>query len=133
MSRQPKCQGLLLEVTQERAVTQFVVRQGEATFEARFASPAFGLLQPVHEGLHQNMLGQLATHGLRLNDIRFESAPVTLAEAHSSYLINALSVLVRVWLDRLEISFLDGHCSGFKRCTSMTNRWLHLSTFLSDC
>jgi hypothetical protein len=88
-------------------VTQFVVKQGEATLEVRFVSPAFGLLQPVHEGLHQNMLGQLATHGLRLSDIRFESAPVTLAEVHSSYSINALSVLVRVWLDRLEISFLD--------------------------
>jgi hypothetical protein len=107
MSRQPKCPDLLLEVTQERAVTQFVVKQGEATLEVRFVSPAFGLLQPVHEGLHQNMLGQLATHGLRLSDIRFESAPVTLAEVHSSYSINALSVLVRVWLDRLEISFLD--------------------------
>jgi hypothetical protein len=107
MSRQPKCQGLLLEVTQERAVAKFVVKQGEATFEARFVSPAFGLLQPVHEGLYQNMLGQLATHGLRLNDIRFESAPAILAEAHSSYSINTLGVLVRVWLDRLEISFLD--------------------------
>jgi hypothetical protein len=97
----------LLEVTQERAVAKFVVKQGEATFEARFVSPAFRLLQPVHEGLHQNMLGQLATHGLRLNDIRFESVPAALAEAHSSYSINALAVLVRVWLDRLEISYLD--------------------------
>jgi hypothetical protein len=79
-------------------VTQFVVKQGEATLEVRFVSPAFGLLQPVHEGLHQNMLGQWATHGLRLSDIRFKSAPVTLAEVHSSYSINALSVLVRVWL-----------------------------------
>jgi hypothetical protein len=107
MSRQPKCQDLLREVTQERVVTKFVVKQGEATFEARFVSPAFGLLQPVHEGLHQNMLGQLATHGLRLNDIRFESAPAILAEVHSSYSINTLGVLVRVWLDRLEISCLD--------------------------
>ena len=107
MLRRPKRQDLLWEVAQERAVAKFVVKQGEATFEARFVSPAFGLLQPVHEGLYQNMLGQLATHGLRLNDIRFESAPAILAEAHSSYSINTLGVWVRVWLDRLEISFFD--------------------------
>jgi hypothetical protein len=47
-------------------VTTFVVKQSEASFEARFASPMFALLGPTVIDLHQNMFLSLRKHGLTL-------------------------------------------------------------------
>jgi hypothetical protein len=88
-------------------VTKFVVQQSEALFEARFAVPAFALLSPSTRSLHQNMLLSLGKHGLTLGDIRVESGLPNLSEAKATYSLNILNALVRVWLDRLEVFFLD--------------------------
>ncbi len=65
------------------------------------------LLSSSNVELHPNMLLHLEKYGLTLNDIRLESAIPNLAGAHASYALNALNAVVRVWLDRLEIAFLD--------------------------
>ena len=88
-------------------MTEFVVKQGEASFEARFASPAFVLLSQSNVELHPNMLLHLGKYGLTLNDIRIETGIPNLAGANVIYGMNALNVAVRVWLDRLEIVFGD--------------------------
>lgn len=88
-------------------MTKFVVQQSEALFEARFAVPAFALLSPSTVSLHQNMLLSLGKHGLALGDIRVESGLPNLSGANAIYSLNILNALVRVWLDRLEVFFLD--------------------------
>ncbi len=59
-------------------MTEFVVKQGEASFEARFASPAFMLLSQSNVELHPNMLLHLGKYGLTLNNIRIEVRPYFL-------------------------------------------------------
>ncbi len=65
------------------------------------------LLSVSNVELRPNMLLCLSQYGLTLNDIHLESAIPNLAGTHASYTMNALSTISRVWLDRLEIAFLD--------------------------
>jgi hypothetical protein len=95
------------ERPEEQIVTAFVVQQSDALFEARFASPAFMLLRLPAAELHQNVFRNLGKHGLTLGDIRIESGLPNLSDANATYTINVLNTLVRVWLDRLEVFFLD--------------------------
>ena len=88
-------------------MTTFVVKQSEASFEARFVSPIFALLGPNVIDLHQNMFLSLRKHGLTLGDIRVESGPSNLSGANATYWLNALNAFVRVWMDRIEVSFAD--------------------------
>jgi hypothetical protein len=88
-------------------VTTFVVKQGDASLVARFTSPLFELLSNSNVALHPNMLLHLGKYGLTLNDVRIELGIPTLAGANAAYWMNALSAVVRIWLDRLEIAFLD--------------------------
>jgi hypothetical protein len=49
-------------------VTEFLVEQSEAVFEAHFAFPAFALLASA-PSLHENMLLGLGKYGLPLSNI----------------------------------------------------------------
>ena len=75
-------------------MTTFVVKQSEASFEARFASPMFALLGPTVFDLHQNMFLSLRKHGLTLGDIRVESGSSNLAGANVTYGLNTLKPFV---------------------------------------
>ena len=88
-------------------MTTFVVKQSEASFEARFASPMFVLLGPTVIDLHQNMFLSLTKHGLTLGDIRVESGAPNLSGANATYWLNAFNAFVRVWMDRVEVFFAD--------------------------
>ena len=88
-------------------MTTFVVKQSEASFEARFASPVFTLLGPTGLDLHQNMFLSLRKHGLTLGDIRVESGSSNLSGANVTYGLNMFNAFVRVWMDRVEVSFAD--------------------------
>ena len=88
-------------------MTTFVVKQSEASFEARFASPMFALLGPTALDLHQNMFLSLRKHGLTLGDIRVESGSSNLSGANVTYGLNTFNASVRVWMDRVEVSFSD--------------------------
>ena len=88
-------------------MTTFVVKQSEAAFEARFASPMFALLGPIVLDLHQSMFLSLRKHGLTLSDIRVESGSSNLSGANVTYGLNTFNASVRVWMDRVEVSFAD--------------------------
>lgn len=88
-------------------MTAFVVKQSEASFEARFASPMFVLLGPTVINLHQNMFLSLTKYGLSLGDIRVESGASNLSGANATYLLNTFNAFVRVWMDRVEVFFAD--------------------------
>lgn len=87
-------------------VTKFLVKQREAVFEARFAFPAFALIASA-PSLHQNMLLGLGKYGLTLGNILIESGLPNLSGANATYSLGTLNAHVRVWLDRLEVFFLD--------------------------
>lgn len=87
---------------------KLLVKQSDAFFEARFSSPAFALLSPLAPGLlHHNMLLELGKYGLTLNDIRVEAGMPNLAGANATYTLNLYNAFVRVWLNRLEVVFVD--------------------------
>ena len=88
-------------------MTTFVVKRGDVFFEARCVSTMFELLSQSHVEFHPNMLLHLGKYGLTLNDIRIESGIPNLAGANAAYWMNALNAVVRVWLNRLEITFLE--------------------------
>jgi hypothetical protein len=87
-------------------VTKFLVKQSDASFEARFAFPAFALTASA-PSLHQNMLLSLGKYGLTLNDIRVEAGLPNLSGANATYSLSTLNAFVRVWLNRLEVFFGD--------------------------
>jgi len=91
---------------QEQMVTTFLVKQSEASFEARFAFPAFALTALV-PSLHQNMLLSLGKYGLTLDDIRVEGGLPNLSGVNTIYSLSTLNAFVRIWLNRLEIFFGD--------------------------
>jgi len=82
-------------------VTTFVVKQSEASFEARFASPVFTLLGPTGPDLHQNMFLSLKKHGLTLGDIRVESGSSNLSGANVTYWLNTFNAFVRLTSDTI--------------------------------
>jgi hypothetical protein len=89
-------------------VPKLLVKQSDASFEAHFVAPAFALLSPLAPGLlHQNMLLGLKKYGLALNDVRVEAGIPNLAGANATYALNICNAFVRVWLNRLEVTFLD--------------------------
>jgi hypothetical protein len=98
---------LFSALLKERIVTTFVVKQSEASFEARFTSPVFTLLGPTGLDLHQNMFLSLRKHGLTLGDIRVESGSSNLSGANVTYWLNTFNAFVRVWMDRVEVFFSD--------------------------
>ena len=53
------------------------------------------------------MFRNLEKYGLTLGGIRIESGLPNLSDANATYTMNVLNTLVRVWLDRLEVFFLD--------------------------
>jgi hypothetical protein len=83
------------------------VKQSDASFEARFAFPVFGFLGAGGPNLHQNMFFGLRQYGLTLGDIRVESGLPNLAGLNATYSLNPYNAFVRVWIDHLEIFFLD--------------------------
>ncbi len=82
-------------------MTTFVVKQSEASFEARFASPVFTLLGPTGPDLHQNMFLSLKKHGLTLGDIRVESGSSNLSGANVTYWLNTFNAFVRLTSDTI--------------------------------
>jgi hypothetical protein len=88
-------------------VTTFVVKQSEASFEARFAFPVFSFLGSGGPNLHQSMYLGLRRYGLTLGDIRVESGLPNLAGANATYWLSTYNAFIRAWLDHLEIFFLD--------------------------
>src|SRR5712691_9483590 len=67
----------------------------------------FALLGPTGLDLHQNMFLSLKKHGLTLGDIRVESGSSNLSAANVTYGLNTFNAFVRVWMDRVEVSFAD--------------------------
>src|SRR5436853_6448388 len=67
----------------------------------------FALLGPIVLDLHQSMFLSLRKHGLTLSDIRVESGSSNLSGANVTYGLNTFNASVRVWMDRVEVSFAD--------------------------
>jgi hypothetical protein len=93
-------------------VTKFAIKQSELSFEAAYATPAFGLLQPGADSLHGSFMTYLSRYGLTLNDIRVEGGTPNLSSVRAIYLLGHFNAAVTVLLDRLEAVFLELHKIG---------------------
>src|SRR2546428_713474 len=67
----------------------------------------FALLGPIVLDLHQSMFLSLRKHGLTLSDIRVKPGSSNLSGANVTYGLNTFNASVRVWMDRVEVSFAD--------------------------
>jgi hypothetical protein len=83
------------------------VKQSEASFEVRFALPVFDFIGSIRSNIHQSMFFGLRQYGLTLGDIRVESGLPNLAGLNATYSLNTYNAFVRVWIDHLEIFFLN--------------------------
>jgi hypothetical protein len=86
------------------------VMKADASFEAAYPEPQFGLLQNV-PGLLQRLFRALAKHGLRLQDMRIERGAVTGSQPVTDFqvvchLFNFL-LTVRVRVDRVEVYYVE--------------------------
>ena len=75
-------------------VTNFLVKESTLEIQATYSGLAFDLLNPIGNGLHENVAARLAEFCvLTANDIRISNDVAPLANANATYTLNALMAL----------------------------------------
>lgn len=87
-------------------MTPFKIAQGDLSFQAEFAQPAFELFENRSKP-YRALFAALARHGLRLTDMRPEKGSGTLGDAYLQCTLFDFTTSLRVRLERLELTCLD--------------------------
>lgn len=83
--------------------------RSDATYHGRFADLAFELLaNPIP--VYKNLLKHLGKYGVTLNNLKYDATMIS--EANISCYFLDFSAMIRVRLDRLEVSFFKLHEIG---------------------
>ncbi|OQW31450.1 MAG: hypothetical protein A4E20_03965 [Nitrospira sp. SG-bin2] len=88
-------------------MTSFKVVHGEISLQAHFLVPLFDLLDPPASRVHSALYSDLSEFGISLNDVKLVYGVPNLAEVSVSYYLLNLNALVKLSLDRLEITFSE--------------------------
>jgi len=88
-------------------MTSFKVKQGELSLQAHFLVPIFDLLDPPASRLHSALYSGFSEFGISLNEVKLVHGVPNLSEASVSYHLLNLNALVKLSLDKLEVSFFE--------------------------
>jgi len=81
---------------------KFLVSRSDATIEAGYFQPQFGLFRD-EGGFLARLLTQLSPHGLKLSDVKIERGNGTLSDLHLLCYLFEYLLTIRVRVDRVEI------------------------------
>jgi hypothetical protein len=84
--------------------TEFEVRHADFSSQSLFAEPAFDLFRDPST-LHGELYRRLATHGLRLNELKWDSPNV--GDTRLFFYLLSYGVTVQLFVDRLELQAPD--------------------------
>ncbi|MDH4187340.1 MAG: hypothetical protein OEV08_10100 [Nitrospira sp.] len=85
----------------------FKVKHGEVQFQVIFTEPMFELLDPPSSRFHNTFLNGLSEFGVGLNDIKLAQGVPNLSEACVTFHLLDHNAMIRVQLDKAELTFLE--------------------------